>query len=486
MTRRLVAASVLVAAAILSLIGLPLGLVFNDAARQRLLTEVERDGRVLGHLIETPVLEENIHAMEEIAERYASRTGGRVVITDLNGLAMVDTAAETAPTRDFSDRAEVLAALSGSQASGISQSTALDGEFGYVGVPVMSGSQVIGVVRVSEPTTEMRERMRLAWIGLAVISITVIFMAGLGGYLIARWVIRPLQDLEEGALQLAAGDLSTRAGVDAGPPELRQLGETFNEMARRLEMLVNSQRAFVADASHELRTPLTALQLRIESIDEQVRDARGVDGEGLERDLDAVAAELERLTGLVEGLLALARAETETTVEVVDAAAAVVAAIERWEPVAEEQGVSLRYSGPRSAAALSVRNAVSHILDNLLDNAITAAPFGTAVEVVLEDHRVGASAVAAGSSGERHSGVVLRVRDHGPGMPPEHLERAANRFWRAPNAAPGGSGLGLAISSQLATLSGGELALSSPRSGSGLVATVRLPHAVMPHALDLR
>ena len=268
-----------------------------------------------------------------------------------------------------------------------------------------------------------------------------------------------LEQLEDGARRLADGDLSGRAEVEHGPPELQHLAITFNDMAARLEVLVRSQRAFVADASHQLRTPLTALRLRIESLEATMGD-RG-DPDTARADLEAIDAELERLGQLVEGLLALARSESATGTVVVDAAELAEDTITRWSALAEEQGVTLVLDAPPSAPARCVAGGLEQVLDNLLDNALVVAPHGSAVQMEVSDEL---------------DAVRVSVRDHGPGLSLADRARATDRFWRAPGAPSGGTGLGLAIASELVTVSGGSLTLEDPAEGPGLLVEIRLPH----------
>jgi signal transduction histidine kinase len=459
MTRRLVLSYVLVAAFVLLLVELPLGLTYAGRAEDRLLADIERDARVLATLVEERVESGDGESVGTITEQYARRSDARVVVTNAEGRSMVDTSS-SGPARDFSTRPEIATALGGSQSTGIRRSDTLDEELAYVAVPISSDGRLTGVVRVSFPTDQMREEVTENWIRLGVLSVLVLLGAASVGWLISMWAVGPVDALEDGARRLAEGDLGGRADVRRGPPELRHLAATFNDMAARLEVLVGAQRAFVADASHQLRTPLTALRLRIESLESATADP-STDMEQARRDLVGIDEELDRLGRLVDGLLALARSEAATGTEVVDVGAGLFAVVERWTPLADERGVGLRPRvGDEELCARIVPGGLDQVLDNLLDNALSVAPAGSAVDLDVE---------VDGPD------VVLRVRDRGPGLDAEERSRATDRFWRGRDAEPGGTGLGLAIVSELATASGGSTNLDEPARGGGLVVEVRFP-----------
>ena len=479
MSRRLVLSYVLLAAFILLVVELPFGLTFAGRAQDRLLADVERDARVLAGLVEERVEAGDTTGVATMTEQYAQQTDGRVVITDATGSSIADSSRPGGPPRDFSTRPEMVAAIAGTQASGTRRSDTLDEELAYVAVPISSGNEVTGVVRVSFPTGEMRRQVRDNWLRLGTLSLLVLAAAASVGWLIAKWAVGPVEALEDGATRLAGGDLRGRAEVDRGPPELRHLAETFNEMAARLEMLIGAQRAFVADASHQLRTPLTVLRLRIESLEDTIDlldDGTDAQGDGARRstpaartaahdsarlDLEAIESELERLRRLVDGLLALARSETTVTVESIDVVAVTRQAVERWTALAEERVVTFSLETGGVSLARGVAGGLEQMLDNVFDNAISVAPGHSSIDV----------AVRSGADG-----VHIAVRDHGPGMDAADRVRATDRFWRAADAEPGGSGLGLAIVSELASVSGGSVRLDQPDDGTGLVVDIRLPH----------
>jgi signal transduction histidine kinase len=304
---------------------------------------------------------------------------------------------------------------------------------------------------VTYPTSALDRRIRRYWLVLAAIAGVVLAAAAVVGLRLSRTVTGPLADLEGATKAAGEGDLTARASVDAGPPEIRALAERFNEMVARLEVLIRSQQEFVADASHQLRTPLTALRLRLENL------ARDVRPDGAAQ-LDGALAEASRLGGLVDGLLSLARADAvEASPVSVDVHNAVKSRFAAWAARAGVTDVALELDVPAGLCAEATPGSLDQVLDNLLANAIVVSPPGGKISV----------------RGLRAEGLVeLHVADQGPGLTAEQRARAFDRFWR--EGPSSGTGLGLAIARQLVTADGGELELRDA-AGGGLDAVVRLP-----------
>jgi signal transduction histidine kinase len=249
------------------------------------------------------------------------------------------------------------------------------------------------------------------------------------------------------------GTLDARVGDVAGPAEARRLAATFDTMAARLDSLVASQRGVVADVSHQLRTPLSALRLRLELLFHE-------EG-GTSEEAQGVLDELSRLSRLVDGLLAVARAEAATApAEVVDLGAAVADRLGVWAPLAGERGIDLRLDQDKATGAWVVRDHLDQILDNLLANSFDLEP---------PPNRVRARVTGDGQT------AAISLADDGPGMTDQQREVAFQRFATDRKDA-GGTGLGLSIVHRLVTANGGTITLDET-PGGGLTVVLRLGQA---------
>ena len=309
-------------------------------------------------------------------------------------------------------------------------------------VPVASGGRVLGAVRITFPTDEIDADIRRYWLLLAGVTLVGIAAVGAIGLVLARTMTNPLQRLRQSAVSLGRGELSTRVGEGPGPREVQDLATSFDAMAGRLERLVASQRDFAADASHQLRTPLAALRLRLENL-------RDGDGDG-RRDIDAALVEVERLSGIIDGLLVLARAE-----------------FDRAAPRRDRRGRGGRRPGrgPRGAGRPAGRDAGLRRRAGQGDGG--ARRRGPDARQPHRQRRQGLSprltvTVRAARADGR---VEVHVIDQGPGLSDEERRHAFDRFWRSGATGRGGSGLGLAIVDRLATASGGTAELRPADGG---------------------
>jgi heavy metal sensor kinase len=279
-----------------------------------------------------------------------------------------------------------------------------------------------------------------------------------GSWLIASQVVRPLRAISATAAKVSAANLSERIAGPL-PSEVAELAGVLNETLDRLEEAFDRQVRFTADASHELRTPLAVLRSHAELALSRPRGP-----EEYRRALETCLRAAGRMTGVVESLLTLARADAgrlDLASDPVDLAAVAASAAELVQPLAEAKGVAL--STVLSPAWVSGdADALGRAALNLLANA------------VQHNREGGTAVVRVGLEGEW---AVLEVSDTGPGVAEADRPHLFERFYRADKARSrlsGGTGLGLAICRALAEAHGGT-AEYRPGEGSGATFVLRLP-----------
>jgi signal transduction histidine kinase len=445
-----------VVALVLAVHDIPLANHLERVERDRLVTKYERDAFILAGRSEE-ALEDGTApdeaGLRAIVVRYAAEEDVEVVVADRDGLAVISSD-DGKVGEDVTNRPEIVAALaSGNPQTGERYSQTLGADLFYVAVPVLSGNDRVGVVRISVPGQVVSDRVDSRIRGLLAVAILSLTIASAVAWLVARSVTMPLRRLEVTTDRLAGGDLSARADAAEGPGEVRAVASSFNSMANRLEQLVERQRAFAGTASHQLRTPLTALRLRLEQLAVDLDDRPDA-----REDVERALAETDRLHRMIEGLLALSRAEDTAVGAIeVDLGAAVRERVDHWSPLAEEREIILVADACDDVWVLAVPGAVEQIIDNLVDNALEVSPPGSELTLSVEPH---------------DAAVELHVVDQGPGLGVEERARAFERFWRAEDAPTGGTGLGLAIVHQLAAAGDGTAELRAASTG-GIDAVVR-------------
>ena len=336
-------------------------------------------------------------------------------------------------------------------------------------VATREGERVTGVVQVAYPLGEIENSLD----GLRRFLLTVVVPLGtlltaLASLFIVGRMLRPLRIITENAQTIGAGNLEDRLPV-VGQDEFAGLATTLNGMLERLEgafrleqattrrlaETVDQQRRFTADASHELKTPLATIKAHVGLL-------AGVGNEDDQESVVEINAAANRMRGLIDDLLTLARADggslTARTAPV-DLGEAVSAAVGAVSPLR----VEVR-GAPRPLVIEGNGDALTRLFINLLDNAKKYAGTDEPVEVHL---------AKKGSTAE------IAVIDRGVGIAPEHLPRIFDRFYRpdvSRTSETGGTGLGLAICREIAAAHGGTLEVAS-RPGAGTTFTVALPLA---------
>lgn len=289
----------------------------------------------------------------------------------------------------------------------------------------------------------------------AIAAPLALLLASAAGYGLATVAMRPVERMRRQAGEITLERTGERLPLPASRDEINRLGRTLNDMLERIEGSFERERSFVADASHELRTPLAILRSELEL------------GKRPDRDLDETRAaiesaeqEVERLQGLTDDLLTLARSDASSLQlerEPVDVAAMLDRLRSRFEPRAAlaDRPIVIGAASPALAELDAAR--VEGALGNLLENAL----------------RHGAGTVTL-SAREEGDAVAFEVADEGDGFPEDFAERAFERFARAESGrTTTGYGLGLAIVSAVARAHGGSVGIDP--TGFGATVVLRIP-----------
>jgi signal transduction histidine kinase len=430
-----------------------------------------------------------------LAGRLASVVGAEIALIDRSG-AVLGFAEPTAPAArgtsgtdepdirapdlpPQNDQPEIVAARETGHGRA-TRAAARSGEpMRYVAVATSDGSVLrLGVPLSGIDATLRALRQRLLWAA----ALALVAAVGLG-LVASRVLAGPLREMARAARRIADGDYQARAAV-ASPDELGELSRALASMAAQLEARILDltaerdrlstalaqvqrleimERDFVANVSHELRTPVTAIQGFAETL-----LASETDAATRERFLQTIHRHAHRLGHLLEELLHLstieARAPGSAAREPVPVRALATTAAQTVRERRKAAEDTLRVNAAEDAIALADPAALEQVLENLLDNAIKHG--GPAAKVRVTASRDGES-------------VQIAVEDDGPGIPPEHLPRIFERFYRVDPARSrdrGGAGLGLAIVKQLVEGMGGAVTAAS-EPGKGCRFTVTLPVA---------
>ncbi|MFB9902514.1 sensor histidine kinase [Allokutzneria oryzae] len=459
MRSRLLTTVLLLLVLVLAGLGVPLATTVAGAEQQRLFLDRLTDVTRFASLAQRPLIDDQPAVIERELRRYDEVYRIAVAITDRDGTVV----ARSRPGLELTDRVaidRVGLALAGRHSEPGDLMLPWHDEPLVLASPVLVDGEVRGAALIISPTAAARGRVVVWWGALLLGSLLALGAGILFALPLVRWILRPVLRLDQATGAMVTAIVGGRpvepVGGNSGPPELRRLTRSFDQMATTVGDVLAAQRAFVADASHQLRNPLTALRLRLGNLEGHVDDEAVVHQE-------AAIEETDRLNRMLDELLAMARAEASSLDPVpIELDPVVAERIEAWRAVADSRSVDLVHAGEPDLVAMLTPRGLEGVLDALLDNALKFTGDGTVVEVDM--HRLGDK-------------IELSVRDHGPGLRPQELERATDRFWRsAAHQNVPGSGLGLAIVVRIVARVDGVVRLELPKGG-GLRVVVTLPVA---------
>ena len=299
-------------------------------------------------------------------------------------------------------------------------------------------------VQVARSEEAMQQQLRDLLLILVLGLPLAVGTAGLGGYVLARRALAPIEQMTVRAQTITAERLSDRLPVSNPENEMGRLATVFNETLGRLEASFDQMRRFTTDVSHELRTPLTAIR----SVGEV--GLRGHRDESAYRSIiGSMLEEVDRLGSLVDRLLTLSRAETgqaRLSRDAVDLSALADDVVAHLAVLAEEKRQTLSVDRQATPVVSSDRLVLRQALINLVDNAIKFTPASGQVRIRID---------------QTPQDAVVEVIDSGPGISSDARERIFDRFYRANDANGSGTGLGLSLAKGAVEALGGHLTLTA-------------------------
>ena len=436
--------------------------MFDERVRvQR--SELEKLGETAAPLLS----QADTEGLKSLFAEHAGEISGRLLVLDARGKVHLDTAGEKTGAIFSSDEVDAIMQRGQSASFGVHDAetgalmnthsllfspNARGSWSSYCSARLVSGNEVIGVLLLISPVTDMMTGLLGLRRQMLVIFLLAALAAALVGFLFAGILARPLSDMTRVIQKIAKGDFSARVS-EKGSGEIRRLAETFNSRSEKIETLDISRNQFVANASHELKTPLASMKVLVESLIYQPDMDRGLRVEFLQD----INREIDRLSAIVSDLLTLVRMdagsvklsrEKLTLRELVEENAHRLDGNAR----SRRQTLSLNIKDPCEMNA--DRGKMNQVIYNLMENAIKYTQEGGRIEVTLD---------------REARSAVLSVKDNGPGIPQDAIPHIFDRFYRVDKARSretGGTGLGLSIVRQMVLLHGGSIHVES-QEGQG-------------------
>jgi signal transduction histidine kinase len=299
-----------------------------------------------------------------------------------------------------------------------------------------------------------------AWRAVWPIAVLIPLSLVLVGWVVSR-VLRPLRGVTGELRQWARGRTSPLS-LGGVPDEILPLVLATNELVTRLQAQLEFREQFISDAAHELRTPLTALRLQVKNLSSGATSAEQA----------ALIAEMtdgvRRMSDLVGKLLQLVRADASAPARnpvFVDLGDAIAVSLQDVMPIATEKRIDIGMVASSAEGVLADPDELRTLIGNLLENAVRYTGTGGVIDISVD---------------RTNSAIVFEVRDTGPGIPEDVIDRVFTRFVRLPGAEAEGSGLGLPIVRAIADRCGAQVSLINRIDRKGLIARVVFPAATFP------
>lgn len=330
-----------------------------------------------------------------------------------------------------------------------------------VSVPLIYDGAVRGVVRYVTSLSAVNGQIVLTGLVTLAAGLILFLVVAVSNLYFLKSIIEPVAKITETAKRIAAGSYGVQIEKQRYNDEIGALADTINDMSLKISQSEKMKSEFISSVSHELRTPLTA----IKGWGETLRDADAGDKELIQKGMQVIIGETERLSSMVEDLLDFSRMQTgrlSLIMSRMDLVAELSEAVLMFTERAKREGLSLLYDEPEIfLTVIGDKNRLRQVFVNILDNALKYSDSGDTVEV---------TAKAQGDF------AVITIADTGIGISKEDLPNVKAKFFKA-NSTRRGSGIGLAVADEIINLHGGKLTLDSVE-GKGTTVTIQIPLSV--------
>jgi two-component system sensor histidine kinase CpxA len=323
----------------------------------------------------------------------------------------------------------------------------------FIVIPIEIGDHESGRLNVLFDTIEPPHPEKGFGLGLVGIGLVIALLI----IPVSRIVTNRIKQLRHSALRIAEGDLSHRVTVK-GKDEIAELGRSFNQMADKVERMIQGGRELTANISHELRSPLARIRIAEEILRERWKQG---DYQDCERHLDNVRQDIEELDRLIGSILVLSKLDMQEESlkrEPFNPSDLIRELLEQFKPSTSRRSLRLMTDLSFDLPILGDRNAVRTALSNILDNAVKFTPEGGSIVVTVQ---------------KQGDCVQICVTNSFQTLPPEDLTRIFEPFYRSERAHAAGSGLGLAITRKILERHGGTI--EAENAPEGLRILIRLP-----------
>lgn len=290
-----------------------------------------------------------------------------------------------------------------------------------------------------------------------IVSVAILGFCIFSGVFFIKSIVKPIRDVSNIARKIAMGDFNSRIEIKKND-EIGELCDAINYMAAELDRAQEMKNDFISSVSHELRTPLTAIR----GWGETAKMSLGTDPELVNRGIDVVLSEADRLSGLVEDLLDFSRIQSgrmTVVAQPLNISQLLFESVDMYEELAKNQGIDLIYTNPtEELTVMGDTDRLKQVFINIIDNAVKYTESGGQVLV---------------SQTKEEGCIRISVRDTGVGIPAQDIDRVKEKFFKA-NKTVRGSGIGLAVADEIVKQHQGLLFVES-EEGIGTNVTIVLP-----------